>query len=182
MDEQLKTIVENLIEKTGKGEIEWTGNAGANIIARISDYTIVFSIDIFPHYTLGIHSKAGMMKLLCAKDEEWADLLHTLYSVVQEYHQRIADKALKSLAELLARPVIETPTLTAILNKEIRFTTLSCRAINGLTGGGIETVRDIVSLSDAKGLLKFRNLGFITIREVEDFISGNGLSFGMFNS
>jgi hypothetical protein len=182
MDEQLKAIVENLIEKTGKGEIEWRGNGFSNFVARISDYTVDLSLEVLSSgHSLKIHSdRAGLLKRIRSSDEEWTDLIRALLCAAEAYHQRIADKALKSLAELLAEPAVEDPALTAILDRDIWSLGLSTHTRNGLTGAGIKTVRDIVSLPDAKKPLEFRNLGRVSAREIETFLSENGLSFGMY--
>jgi hypothetical protein len=183
MDERVEAIVEKLIEKSEKGEIEWRESGSHSYEARISDCTVAVRAD-YPHvrYVFELRSdKAGSMACLRAGDNKrYFDLLRALHNAAKESHEKEIDKALKSLAESLVESEVEDPARTAILNKEIRDTNLSCRATWALRySGGLKTVRDITALPDATELLKFRNIGRITAREIEGFLSEHGLSFGM---
>jgi hypothetical protein len=182
MDEQVKAIIKKLIEKSEKGEIGWRESGHCVFKARISDCTVTTCMD-YPDclYAFEIHGdKAGLIACLCAcGSKDWSGLPRLLYCAAQEAHERDVDEALKSLAESLVEAEVEDPALTAILDRGVRSLGLSCRAVNGLICGDLDTVRDIVSLTSAKELLRIRGLGSASIREIENFLSESGLSFGM---
>jgi hypothetical protein len=191
MDEQVKTIAKKLIEKSEKGEIGWKKRRcdGGVFEVRILDFTVTVSASNGKNSLeceMEIHSdNAGSLKYLRAgaNEKECFDLLYILYDAAWRSHRRGIHETLKSLAESLAESLVEAevedPALTAILDRGVRSMGLSIRAVNGLICGGLDTVRDIVSLTSAKELLRIRDLGSVSIREIENFLSESGLSFGM---
>ena len=64
------------------------------------------------------------------------------------------------------------------LNEKLTEVDLSVRVINSLRGADIYTIRDLVPYKKLE-LLRFRNLGMKSLREIEDFYDEYGLSFGM---
>ncbi|MDR1339999.1 MAG: hypothetical protein LBK58_08120 [Prevotellaceae bacterium] len=73
---------------------------------------------------------------------------------------------------------------SAILNTKIRDipdSIMPTRIKQRFACANIEIIRDIVNLPDAKELLKYRNIGYKSISQVESFLESCGLSFGMFN-
>lgn len=68
--------------------------------------------------------------------------------------------------------------LTPILMKDLRDTSLSVRAINCCKTGDVENIADLVSLK-REDLLRLRNFGKKSLREIEDLLDKLGLEFGM---
>lgn len=68
--------------------------------------------------------------------------------------------------------------LTPILQRELRDTTLSCRAINCCRFNDIENIADLVTFRK-EDLLRMRNFGKKSLRDVEDLLDSLGLEFGM---
>ncbi len=66
--------------------------------------------------------------------------------------------------EMLDRPITDYP--------------LSVRALNCLKSADINTLRELVRLTEMD-LLKFRNFGKKSIYELSDFIKGHDLTWGM---
>ena len=66
--------------------------------------------------------------------------------------------------EMLDRPITDYP--------------LSIRALNCLKSADINTLRELVRLTEMD-LLKFRNFGKKSISELSDFIKDHGLTWGM---
>ncbi len=66
--------------------------------------------------------------------------------------------------EMLDRPITDYP--------------LSVRALNCLKAADINTLRELVRLTEMD-LLKFRNFGKKSISELSDFIKDHGLTWGM---
>jgi hypothetical protein len=64
------------------------------------------------------------------------------------------------------------------LNQKLTEVDLSVRVINSLRGADVHTIRDLVPYKKME-LLRFRNLGMKSLREIEDFYDDYGLSFGM---
>lgn len=82
-------------------------------------------------------------------------------------------------AILLECPITEEDVgKCEFLFRELREFDLTTRTLHGLMGGNIETVGDMVSLT-GRELLKLRNFGKKSLREVEDFVEDHGLSLGM---
>lgn len=73
-------------------------------------------------------------------------------------------KASAVFNEMLDRPITDYP--------------LSVRALNCLKAADINTLRELVRLTEMD-LLKFRNFGKKSISELSDFIKGHGLTWGM---
>ncbi len=67
-----------------------------------------------------------------------------------------------------------------IFNRSIRECGLSVRAMNCLKIVGIDTVGDLVQWNRSD-LLKLRNFGIKTLKEIECFLVDHGLRFGMTN-
>lgn len=53
---------------------------------------------------------------------------------------------------------------------------LSVRALNCLNAAEIYTLRELVSI-ERKQLLKYRNIGYKTINELDNLLEKNGLNF-----
>lgn len=64
------------------------------------------------------------------------------------------------------------------LNAKLTEVDLSVRVINSLKWADVHTIRDLVPYKKME-LLRFRNLGMKSLREIEDFYDDYGLSFGM---
>jgi hypothetical protein len=104
---------------------------------------------------------------------------------ISESPRFIAEFSIK--LKISARPepdAIKSRNRSAILNTKIRDipdSVMPTRIKQGFACASIEIVRDIVNLPDAKELLKYRNIGYKSISQVESFLGSYGLSFGMFN-
>ncbi|RKJ78616.1 DNA-directed RNA polymerase subunit alpha [Pyramidobacter sp. CG50-2] len=68
----------------------------------------------------------------------------------------------------------DNPPENALLNKPVRELELSIRSENCLLRGGIHTIGDLVSRSK-DDLLKIRNLGKISLREIEEKMTKYGI-------
>jgi len=68
----------------------------------------------------------------------------------------------------------------SILNNKLRDYDLSVRALTCLYYGDVHTVGELVRL-DRKDLLRFRNFGKKTLKELDDLVDSLGLEFGMKN-
>ena len=68
--------------------------------------------------------------------------------------------------------------LSDTLQKNLRDTMLSVRAINACKANDIYNIADLVSLS-TRDLLKFRNFGKKSLREIEELLYSLNLSFNM---
>ena len=66
----------------------------------------------------------------------------------------------------------------AVMKKELKNTTLSVRALNCLKTNDIMNVADLVSFQ-VTDLLRMRNFGRKSMRELEDLVDSLGLQFGM---
>jgi len=78
------------------------------------------------------------------------------------YSQR--NREMSVLSEMLARPIAELE--------------LSVRARNCLDGANIQTLRDLVSLSESE-VMNLKNLGKTSLTEIKTKLSEQGLSLGM---
>ncbi|MCA8944526.1 MAG: DNA-directed RNA polymerase subunit alpha, partial [Planctomycetes bacterium] len=65
-----------------------------------------------------------------------------------------------------------------LLSKSVDILDLSVRARNCLESENLATLRDLVSVSEAD-VLKFRNFGKTSLKEVKSKLSALGLSLGM---
>ena len=65
-----------------------------------------------------------------------------------------------------------------LLRRKLSDTILSIRAVNALHSHSVDRVADLVTI-DKKDLLRMRNFGRKTLRDVEDFLDANQLAFGM---
>jgi DNA-directed RNA polymerase alpha subunit len=85
-------------------------------------------------------------------------------------------------AKRQAEPSEKFARLT-ILDTDIWDTGLSSRIRLALLCHGIKTVEDLVTeITSREEMYKLRGIGDVSVREVEDFLSRNGLSFGMFKN
>lgn len=91
-------------------------------------------------------------------------------------------KTLLALSELAEteriKSIKQSDEMLKIFSKSVFDFDLSIRARNGLLAADIETVGDLCRSKQAD-LLKFRCVGKKSIVELEDLLSGLGLSFGM---
>ncbi len=67
---------------------------------------------------------------------------------------------------------------SALLNKKVTELNLSVRTTNICLSNGLNTVRDICRLAKTDWL-KFRNGGKRSLSEIDNFLKGNGLDWGM---
>ncbi len=73
----------------------------------------------------------------------------------------------------------KTPTVfDEMLDRPITDYPLSVRALNSLLSENINTMRELVRLTEID-LLKFRNIGKKSISELSDFIKDHDLTWGM---
>lgn len=68
--------------------------------------------------------------------------------------------------------------ITDLLNTSIRDVTLTARSYNCVCAADVETLGDLVRCHPNQ-LLKFRNFGRKSLREIEDMLAGFNLHFGM---
>jgi len=68
-----------------------------------------------------------------------------------------------------------------VLNKRIGYGTLSVRARKALRRHGVETVKDILKLSE-DDLRETKNCGESTVNEIRDFLQTNHLDFALPNT
>jgi hypothetical protein len=69
-----------------------------------------------------------------------------------------------------------------LLNMDIWSTGLSSRIRLALLCRGIKTVHDLVTeITSREEMCKLRGIGDVSVREIEDFLKRNGLSFGLFS-
>src|SRR5262252_8093050 len=64
------------------------------------------------------------------------------------------------------------------LDKSVEELELSVRSINGLRAAEIKTIGDLVQKSEAE-MLKYRNFGRKSLKEIQDILETMGLHFGM---
>lgn len=84
----------------------------------------------------------------------------------------------QSLRELPDDRTVEEDNTNPILSRGIFECGLSVRAMHCLECADIHTVGDLVQWKRSD-LLKLRNFGLHTIREIEDFLTDHDLTFGM---
>lgn len=68
--------------------------------------------------------------------------------------------------------------LTNLFSERVRDLDFTVRAINCMTAADIDTVADLVQCRK-EDILKFRNFGKKSMRELDSFLESNGLSWGM---
>lgn len=99
---------------------------------------------------------------------EAAKLLREYFDiVVQEIIKRHPDGPLDTKGEGDPKPDPKTDPRPSLYDKSIKELELSIRSENCLLRGGIHTIGDLVSRSKSD-LLKIRNLGKISLREIEE--------------
>jgi DNA-directed RNA polymerase subunit alpha len=68
--------------------------------------------------------------------------------------------------------------LTELFNKSVDMLELSVRAKNCLDSENVQTLRDLVAISEPE-LLKVRNFGKTSLKEVKNKLAALGLTLGM---
>jgi DNA-directed RNA polymerase alpha subunit len=105
------------------------------------------------------------------------------FQLTEDRVRQLVNKALRQLrkdtrsirVELIRRRVV-APNLPPVdLDLPLSVYDFSVRALNVLNRSGVETLRDLVSRSKEE-LLRFRNMGSRSVREIEEFLTENGLS------
>ena len=73
---------------------------------------------------------------------------------------------------------MELVRVRGLLEKSVEELELSVRSSNCLRAAEIKTIGDLVQKSEAE-MLKYRNFGRKSLKEIQDILGTMGLSFGM---
>lgn len=92
--------------------------------------------------------------------------------------QRAAEQELQEMDEEdRIKHIKETDEMLKLLNTRLVDCDLTVRSMNCLNSADLKTIGDLARLTRSE-LLRFRNFGKKSLRELEDFLDSKGLSFG----
>jgi predicted DNA-binding protein YlxM (UPF0122 family) len=121
----------------------------------------------------------GKRKLIDVVNHEKDDYRQK-YLDLEAQHIAVCAKfqKLKDKKEYNALTTDELMPFDKILDSQITDLNLSNRALHGLDYEGVETIRDLVKIKK-RDILKYKYLGYKTVKEIELFLKRYGLKFGM---
>ena len=100
-----------------------------------------------------------------------AKILRDHFQMFIHFEEPIEEEVEEEVDEELVR-------IRGLLEKSVEELELSVRSSNCLRAAEIKSIGDLVQKSEAE-MLKFRNFGRKSLKEIQDILGGMGLSFGM---
>ena len=102
---------------------------------------------------------------------EAAKILHDHFSLFIRFEEPFEEEVEEEVDE-------DTVRIRTLLEKSVEELELSVRSSNCLRAAEIKTIGDLVQKSESE-MLKYRNFGRKSLKEIQDILGEMGLSFGM---
>lgn len=165
-------IDDNLIEEIYTGEIE-PYDTDIQRLLNIPIEELSFSVRI---YNTLKQANINTVQLLYEKRNKLSKLLGLGLKSLEEINVKLKE-LFNDYPEMLNNDKV---IKNDIINKKITDTDLSVRAKNALNNIGYYYVDDIFGF-EQKDLLRYRNFGTLTIKEIEDYINNINYDNGIYN-